>query len=47
MKKQIMSFKEYADFNRAASSEQYKRNVTYYDPCQGWVIDVRRKTSDK
>lgn len=39
----MMTFKEYKDFQREAVKEQYKRNVSYYDPTKGWVLDLNRK----
>jgi hypothetical protein len=44
--KKIMTFKEYDEFNKVSSEEQYRRNVTYYDPMEGWVIDLKRKAKD-
>jgi hypothetical protein len=39
----IMTFKEYKDFEREAVKEQYRRNVSYYDPMRGWVLDTSWK----
>ena len=39
----LMTFREYKDFNREASKTQYQRNVSYYDPTQGWVLDLNHK----
>jgi hypothetical protein len=44
--KKILTFKEYAEFNRVASSEQYSRNVSFYDPMKGWVLDLSRKIKE-
>lgn len=41
----ILTFKEYAEFNRVASSEKYSRNVSFYDPVKGWVLELERKES--
>jgi hypothetical protein len=42
----LMTFKEYDEFNKVSSEEQYRRNVTYYDPMEGWIIDLKRKAKD-
>lgn len=42
----IQTFKEYADFVREASKAEYKRNVSYYDPTKGWVLDLSRKINN-
>lgn len=39
----IMTFREYKDFDREARKEEYKHNVSYYDPMRGWVLDLDRK----
>lgn len=39
----ILTFKEYAEFNRVASNEKYSRNVSFYDPVKGWVLELERK----
>ena len=39
----VMTFREYADFTKEAQKEQYQRNVSYYDPQRGWVLDLSRK----
>lgn len=44
--KNMMTFKEYADLARFASNDKYRRNVTYYDPCKGWVLDLTRKINN-
>jgi hypothetical protein len=41
--KKILTFKEYSEFNRVASNEEYSRNVSFYDPVKGWVLDLERK----
>jgi len=42
----ILTFKEYSEFNRIASKEEYSRNVSFYDPVKGWILDLGRKTED-
>lgn len=44
--KKIMTFKEYADYEEVASKEKYRRNVSYYNPTEGWVLDLRRKKEE-
>lgn len=39
----IMTFREYKDFVREASKDEYQRNVSYYDPSKGWVLDLNHK----
>lgn len=46
MKKKILTFKEYAEFDRVASKEKYKRNVSFFDPTEGWVLDLHKKKAD-
>lgn len=41
--KKILTFKEYSEFNRVASNQEYSRNVSFYDPSKGWVLDLERK----
>jgi hypothetical protein len=38
-----MTFKEYKDFENVAGQQEYRNNVTYYDPTKGWIIDLKRK----
>jgi len=45
--KKILTFKEYSEFNRVASNEEYSRNVSFYDPVKGWVLDLNRKQEDQ
>ena len=40
--RKLMTFREYSDFDRTCSHPKYKRNITYYDPTEGWVIDLSR-----
>ena len=42
----IMTFQEYNEFEKLALKEQYRRNVSYYDPCKGWVLDLSRKINN-
>lgn len=42
----IMTFKEYKDFEEVASDKKYARNVSYYDPSKGWVLDLENKIPD-
>lgn len=44
--KNIMTFKEYADYEKVASKEKYRRNVSYYNPTEGWMLDLRRKNEE-
>lgn len=46
MKKKILTFKEYAEFDRVASKERYKRNVSFFDPVEGWVLDLHKKKDE-
>lgn len=39
----IMTFREYSDFLVEANKEEYRNNVSYYDPIDGWVLNLKRK----
>ena len=45
--KKILTFKEYTDFIKVAGEEQYRRNVSFYNPQEGWVLDLSRKIKDE
>lgn len=44
--KKILTFKEYSEFNSVADTESYRRNVSFYDPSKGWVLDLSRKIKE-
>lgn len=41
--KNIMSFREYRDFLFEANKDKYRNHVSYYDPTEGWVLNLKRK----
>lgn len=43
----IMTFREYKDFDKESSKEEYRRNISYYDPTKGWVLDLSHKILNK
>jgi hypothetical protein len=44
--KKILTFKEYSEFLAVAENESYRRNVSYYDPMKGWILDLSRKIKE-
>lgn len=44
--KKILTFKEYSEFQSVANNEEYRRNVSFYDPRKGWVLDLSRKIKE-
>jgi len=37
-----MSFLEYSEFETISNEPRFKRNVSYFDPTKGWVINPNR-----
>lgn len=40
-----MTFLEYSEFERISSKEDFKRNISFYDPTKGWVLDPNKKAA--
>ena len=43
----ILTFREYQEFDRVSSKEEYRRNISYYDPQKGWVLDLGKKQTEE
>ena len=44
--KKILTFKEYNEFERVANNSKYKRNISFYNPMECWVLDLHRKKKE-
>lgn len=42
----IMTFREYNDFDKFCENKKFQRNVSYYDPQKGWILDLDHKINN-
>lgn len=45
--KKILTFREYSEFLSVANKEDYRWNVSFYDPSKGWVLDLSRQIKEQ